>query len=135
MAKVHAIFKLPPHLDNYPHPLTYIHWFKPLQTLDNDVKMFHISCLRRQWRPNAEVIPVDCFVQPSHLIPRYSGGTANPLWICGHALTQAETFYLNRYIDSCIFEQYRVSRSVLFLYFFSMDLTLFLKCILSYRDM
>ena len=108
VAEVHAIFKLPSHLGNYPHSLAYIHWFKLLQMLDNDVKMFHISCSRRQWQPNAEVIPVDCFIQPCHLIPRYPSSTVNPLCICGHALTQAETFYLNRYIDSCIFKQYRV---------------------------
>lgn len=108
MAEVRAIFKLPPHLGDYPHPLAYIHWFKPLQTLDDNIKMFRVSRSRRQRQPNAEVIPVNRFVQPCHLIPKYPNGAVNPLWTRGHALTQAETFYLNRYIDFRVFEQYRV---------------------------
>ncbi|KAI9459627.1 hypothetical protein HD554DRAFT_2206981 [Boletus coccyginus] len=43
MAEVCAIFRLPSHLGNYPHPLAYIHWFKPLQTYDDNTKMFCIS--------------------------------------------------------------------------------------------
>ncbi|KAI9571543.1 hypothetical protein HD554DRAFT_203918 [Boletus coccyginus] len=33
VAEVQVIFRLPPHLGLYPHPLTYVHWFKPLQCI------------------------------------------------------------------------------------------------------
>ncbi|KAI9569191.1 hypothetical protein HD554DRAFT_2204667 [Boletus coccyginus] len=95
MVEVHAIFRLPSHLGNYPHPLTYIHWFKPLQTYNNNTKMFCISCSTRQQLPNTEVIPVYQIVQPCHLIPVFSCGHVHPCWIQGHALAEAQHFFLN----------------------------------------
>ncbi|KAF8449488.1 hypothetical protein L210DRAFT_3369592, partial [Boletus edulis BED1] len=53
------------------HPLAYIHWFKPLQTFDDNVKMFCVSRSTRQRRPHAEIIPIDRIVQHCHLIPRF----------------------------------------------------------------
>ncbi|KAI5987795.1 hypothetical protein EDC04DRAFT_2498834, partial [Pisolithus marmoratus] len=43
VAEIHVIFKLPCHLGNYPHPLAYIHWFKPLSHFDSNVGMFHAT--------------------------------------------------------------------------------------------
>ncbi|KAF8547398.1 hypothetical protein OG21DRAFT_1377026, partial [Imleria badia] len=50
-------------------PLVYIHWFKPIQTLDNNMKMFRVSRSTRQQLPNAEVIPIHRIIQHCHLIP------------------------------------------------------------------
>ncbi|KAF8545975.1 hypothetical protein OG21DRAFT_1479733 [Imleria badia] len=58
VAEVRAIFRLPSHLGDYPDPLVYIHWFKPIQSLNNNTKMFRVSCSTRQWLPNTEVIPI-----------------------------------------------------------------------------
>ncbi|KAF8122220.1 hypothetical protein EV363DRAFT_1183475 [Boletus edulis] len=108
VAEVRVIFRLPTHLGNYPHPLAYIHWFKPLQTFDDNVKMFCVSRSTRQRRPHAEIIPVDRIVQHCHLIPRFPRGAVHPHWIRGRALSEAQHFYLNRHIDFRIFEQYRL---------------------------
>ena len=78
IAEVCTIFRLPSHLSNYPHPLAYIHWFKPLQSYDNNVKMFRVSCSTRHHHPNAEVIPVHQIVQHYHLIPRFPQGAVHP---------------------------------------------------------
>ncbi|KAG8220610.1 hypothetical protein J3R82DRAFT_2863 [Butyriboletus roseoflavus] len=106
VTEVHAIFRLPPHLRNYPQPLAYIHWFKPLQVYDNNVKMFHVSCLTRQQLPNTEVIPVHRIIQHCHLIPWFPWGMVHPNWLHGYALADTEHFYLNRHINLKIFEQY-----------------------------
>ena len=69
VAEVWAVFRLPSHLGDYPQLLAYVHWFKPLQMLDINVRMFHVSRSTRLWRPNAEVIPVHRITQHCHLIP------------------------------------------------------------------
>ncbi|KAI9457171.1 hypothetical protein HD554DRAFT_2207236 [Boletus coccyginus] len=108
MAEVHIFFMLPLHLGTYPHPLIYVHWFKPMWTYDNNFNMFHLSHSTRQWLSNAEVIPVDRIVQQCHLIPSFPYRTVNPQWIQGHSLVEAQHFYLNKYIDHRTFEWYQL---------------------------
>ncbi|KAI9570729.1 hypothetical protein HD554DRAFT_2241908 [Boletus coccyginus] len=104
MAEVQIFFTLPSHLGTYHQPLIYVHWFKPMWMHDNHFNMFCLSCSTRQQIPNAEVILVDQIVQQCHLIPSFPRGAVNPQWIQGHALAEAQYFYLNRYIDLCTFE-------------------------------
>ena len=78
VAEVRVLFKLPSHLGTYPQPLVYVHWFKPMQTYDNNFNMFCLSRSTRQWRPNAEVITVNRIVQQCHLIPLFPRGAVNP---------------------------------------------------------
>ena len=33
VAEIHVILTLPPHLGNFPQPLTYVHWFTPIGTM------------------------------------------------------------------------------------------------------
>ncbi|KAF8131961.1 hypothetical protein EV363DRAFT_1398349 [Boletus edulis] len=108
VAEVRAVFRLPLHLGQYPRPLAYIHWFKPLQTYDRNVKMFRVSRSTRQRLPNAEIIPIDRIIQHVHLIPMFPRGAVHPCWIRGHALADCQHFYLNKYIDLRIFEQHRL---------------------------
>ncbi|KAH7917273.1 hypothetical protein BV22DRAFT_1135543 [Leucogyrophana mollusca] len=42
-AEVRVIFTLPPHLGSSAHPLAYVHFFRPLRTWDDDLKMYHIG--------------------------------------------------------------------------------------------
>ncbi|KAG1788448.1 uncharacterized protein HD556DRAFT_1312038 [Suillus plorans] len=37
VGEIKAIFTLPSCFGTFPHPLLYIHWFRPLQTFDNDL--------------------------------------------------------------------------------------------------
>lgn len=86
----------------------YIHWFKPLQTFNFNINMFQVSCAMRQWQLHTEVIWSLTSCNLANLIPKYPTGAADPLWTHGHALAQAEMFYLNRYINFRLFEQYRI---------------------------
>ncbi|KAI6020400.1 hypothetical protein BKA83DRAFT_4464679 [Pisolithus microcarpus] len=107
IAEIHIIFKLPVHLGNCPHPLAYIHWFKPLTHFDRSVGMFRATRSTQQCLPNTSIIPIHCLVQPCHLIPRFPNAAVDPHWTQGHAMTDANIFYLNKYIDFSIFDQYQ----------------------------
>ncbi|KAI9574103.1 hypothetical protein HD554DRAFT_2010154, partial [Boletus coccyginus] len=117
MAKVHIFFMLPLHLETYPHLLIYIHWFKPMQTYDNNFNMFCLSHSTRQQLSNVEVILVDQIVQQCHLIPSFPRGAVNPQWVQGHTLVEAQHFYLNKYIDHRMFEWYQLHNNVVWLLF------------------
>lgn len=70
--------------------------------------MFHISRSSRGHLPNAAIVPVTDFVLPCHLVPRFPSGAINPLWIRGQAMSSADSFYLNRYIDLRVFDLYHI---------------------------
>ncbi|KAG0692373.1 hypothetical protein DFH29DRAFT_985800 [Suillus ampliporus] len=98
VGEVQVVFKLPSHLGNFPHPLAYIHWFRPLQTFDENLHSFHLSRSSRQRGPNALVVLVHQVLHPCHLIPRV-----------GRESGMREDFYLNRYIDLELFDRLSVS--------------------------
>lgn len=107
-AEVRVIFKLPSHLGIYPHPLVYLHWFKPLRAFDANVNMFYFGRSTRNHVPNAAVVPITDLVQPCHLIPKFPSGPLEPHWLRGDSMNAADTFFLNRYINLRTFEQYRM---------------------------
>ncbi|KAI6016490.1 hypothetical protein EDC04DRAFT_2577628, partial [Pisolithus marmoratus] len=81
ITEIHVIFKLPHHLGNYPHPLAYFHWFKPLSHFDRNVGMFLATCSTQQHLPSTTIIPICHLIQPCHLVPRFLNGAVNPCWI------------------------------------------------------
>ncbi|KAG1778110.1 hypothetical protein EV702DRAFT_1179094 [Suillus placidus] len=93
VGEVRVVFKLLSHLRNFPHPLAYIHWFRPLQSFDENLHSFHLTRSSHQHGPNALVVPVHQVLRPCHLIPRV-----------GRELGVREEFYLNRYIDLELFK-------------------------------
>ncbi|KAG1763526.1 hypothetical protein EDD22DRAFT_979343 [Suillus occidentalis] len=97
VGEVRVIFKLPSRLGNFPHPLAYIHWFRPLQTFDENMHSFRLSKSSRQRGPYALVVPVHQVLRPCHLIPRV-----------GRESDVREDFYLNRYIDLELFDRLSV---------------------------
>ncbi|KAF8124426.1 hypothetical protein EV363DRAFT_1100370, partial [Boletus edulis] len=68
-AEVRVIFRLPPRLGVYPHPLVYLHLFKPVRALDSSLKMFYFGRSTCNLMPNAVVVPITDIVQPCHLVP------------------------------------------------------------------
>ncbi|KIJ14080.1 hypothetical protein PAXINDRAFT_52302, partial [Paxillus involutus ATCC 200175] len=55
------------------HALAYIHWFRPLQSFDDPMRMFRLTRSSRQHGPNAEVVPVDRILRPCHIVPQWGG--------------------------------------------------------------
>ncbi|KAG1797668.1 hypothetical protein EV424DRAFT_1475057 [Suillus variegatus] len=96
VGEIKAIFSLPSRFGTFPHPLLYIHWFRPLQTFDNDLQTFRLVRSSRQHQPNAVVLPADLLLRPCHLIPRFSREGV---------IDKPEQFYLNKYIDLELFER------------------------------
>ncbi|KAG1792002.1 uncharacterized protein HD556DRAFT_1432737 [Suillus plorans] len=91
VGEVKVIFDLPSRFGHFPHPLAYIHWFRPLQTFDDNLQSFKLTRSSWQRGPNAAVLPVNQVLRPCHLVPRFSRDGS-------------EEFYLNRYIDLELFE-------------------------------
>ncbi|KAG1821369.1 hypothetical protein EV424DRAFT_1472331 [Suillus variegatus] len=91
IGEVRVICDLPSRFGHLPHPLAYIHWFRPLQTFDDNLQSFKLTRSSRQQGPNAAVLPVNRVLHPCHLVPRFSRDGP-------------EEFYLNRYIDLELFE-------------------------------
>ena len=63
IARVRLLFALPPVFASYPHPLAYVEWYKPLDTVDPDLGMFETSHDRRRagggkWPVRSSIIPV-----------------------------------------------------------------------------
>lgn len=96
VGEIKAIPTLPSRFGAFPHPLLYIHWFRPLQTFDNDLRTFRLVRLSRQHQPNAAVLPADLLLHPCHLIPRFSRDAV---------VNEPEQFYPNKYIDLELFER------------------------------
>ncbi|KIJ10755.1 hypothetical protein PAXINDRAFT_25977, partial [Paxillus involutus ATCC 200175] len=53
--------------------LAYIHWFCPLQSFDDPMRMFRLTRSSQQHGPNAEVVPVDHILRPCHIVPQWGG--------------------------------------------------------------
>ncbi|KAH7908431.1 hypothetical protein BJ138DRAFT_1012802 [Hygrophoropsis aurantiaca] len=106
VAELRVIFSLPQHLGISAHPLAYVHYFRPLRSWDESLNMYRIERATRNHLPHAGIISLDKIVRPCHLVPRFGAGAVNPLWLKGEAITEARSFYLNRYIDFHLFEEY-----------------------------
>ncbi|KAG2031846.1 hypothetical protein BDR03DRAFT_875131, partial [Suillus americanus] len=50
--------------------LAYIHWFRPLQSFDENLHSFRLTRSSCQRGPNTLVVPVHKVLCPCHLIPR-----------------------------------------------------------------
>ncbi|KAI9448953.1 hypothetical protein F5148DRAFT_1278035 [Russula earlei] len=58
LARIHVIFELPKHLGAFPHPLAYIHWFRPFTNVDPTTHMHQVVLSTRNHMPYLEVISV-----------------------------------------------------------------------------
>ncbi|KIK32748.1 hypothetical protein CY34DRAFT_27161 [Suillus luteus UH-Slu-Lm8-n1] len=96
VGEVKVVFNLPSRLAIFSHPLLYIHWFRPLQTFDNNLQTFRLARSLRQHGPHAVIVPATEVIRPCHVIPRFTRQ---------HVVDDAEQFYLNKYIDLDLFER------------------------------
>ncbi|KIK44335.1 hypothetical protein CY34DRAFT_23094 [Suillus luteus UH-Slu-Lm8-n1] len=97
VGEVKVVFNLPSRLAIFSHPLLYIHWFRPLQTFDDNLQTFRLARSSRQHGPHAVIVPATEVIHPCHVIPRFTRQH--------HVVDDAEQFYLNKYIDLDLFER------------------------------
>jgi hypothetical protein len=98
VGQVRVIFQLPPQFGRYPHPLAYVEWFTALRTKDKVTGMYSITRSTRLGRRNAEVISVTCIVRACHLVGK-TGREIDRTWTTDKVLEEANTFWVNNYID------------------------------------
>ncbi|KIM51913.1 hypothetical protein SCLCIDRAFT_118261 [Scleroderma citrinum Foug A] len=94
--QIKVIFNVGPLLSKTRHPLAYVHWFRPLQSIDHMTQMFCLMLSSQQHGPNVEVIPVNCICRPVHLIPHWHSGNMSG--------DEVDKFLLNKYIDLDLFD-------------------------------
>ncbi|KAJ7672356.1 hypothetical protein DFH06DRAFT_1266919 [Mycena polygramma] len=107
-AQIRVIFTLPPQFGTYPHPLTYIEWFTPLNRPDPTSGMFTTHRSTRALRRNAAVISIEHLVRSCHLMGK-CGATIDPKWTSSNVLEEAPMFYLNPYIFVDTFTRQRIT--------------------------
>jgi hypothetical protein len=89
VARVHAIFRLPPDL-NHPRPFAYVEWpfTQPVPTLD----MYIVSA--PSGRSSAAIVPMQCICRGCHLIPHY-GKKIDPTLSADNSLVRCRRFYVS----------------------------------------
>jgi len=105
-ARVRVIFRLPSRFGSFPHPLAYVHWYRPLSTIDQATGMYYITQSTRRQAPHSEVVSIDRIWRACLLIPHF-GSTAVPAsWMSENTLDLAAKFYLDKYLDLHLFEHH-----------------------------
>jgi hypothetical protein len=107
VARLHVIFDLPKHLGIVPHPLAYVHWYRPLTSFDLAAGMYQITLSTRQNSANAEVVSIDRIWHSCLLIPHFGSADVPTSWTGKNALDSAAQFYLNKYTDMHSFMEYK----------------------------
>lgn len=112
VARIRVIFRLPQHLWPLTCPLAYVHWYRPLTTLDAATSMYKIAPSTHRNAPNSEIIRVDQIWQGCILTPHFGSGSVPVSWHSENVLDTTQTFYLGKYINSHIFEAYEKSKRI-----------------------
>ncbi|KAI9510909.1 hypothetical protein F5148DRAFT_1274585 [Russula earlei] len=94
LARIHVIFELPKHLGAFPHPLAYIHWFRPFTNVDPTTHMHQVVLSTRNHMPYSEVISFS-----SNRVP--SSWTRE-----GRHIQAIPKYYLGRHLDRNMFQMY-----------------------------
>ncbi|KAL1715521.1 hypothetical protein EV715DRAFT_207209 [Schizophyllum commune] len=96
-ARVRLIFKLPPSIAEFPHPLAYVDWFTPFKPRSTDLGMFSIAPSTTAGRRTSSIVPVTQLVRSCHLSPLF-GSAVPDGWTAANVLDKAPRFYLNPYL-------------------------------------
>ncbi|KII88252.1 hypothetical protein PLICRDRAFT_111519 [Plicaturopsis crispa FD-325 SS-3] len=104
VAQIRAIFTLPAQFGTFPHPLVYVHWFRPLRTLDRQTGMYRFEWSTRNRQQRAEIVSADRILQGCHVIPCLGPDPVDASWTTENVLDRCAEFYLNSYADFFIFE-------------------------------
>ncbi|KAJ7330893.1 hypothetical protein DFH08DRAFT_708629 [Mycena albidolilacea] len=97
VARVRVIFRIPEDFGQYPEPVVYVDWYKPLQRPIAGIEMHQVSLSSRNHRQRSSIIPIGDILRSCHLIPVF-GRSANPRWTSDVVLDVCTSFYLNPYL-------------------------------------
>ncbi|KAG8948908.1 hypothetical protein FRC03_000539 [Tulasnella sp. 419] len=101
VVQVRAMFTVPKHIANYPHPLAYVEYFTNFTRMPNPrTKLLEVSRVvsginnKRQ----SAVICLDSIYRSCHLIPKF-GKKVDARWKAETVLEQCNHFYVNDSLD------------------------------------
>ncbi|KAI0361041.1 hypothetical protein OH77DRAFT_1443024 [Trametes cingulata] len=102
-AQVRAIFRLPSHLADFPHPLLYIQWFRPFHAPDRASGLHFTSHSTRNHCRSHAIVPASVLLRPCHIVPKFDDAV-DPNWTSQNILEQPIDFALNHYSDFHLFD-------------------------------
>ncbi|KAJ7779848.1 hypothetical protein B0H16DRAFT_1671879 [Mycena metata] len=92
VGRLRVIFRLPPEdYGQYPEPLAYVDWYKPLKVPVPNIRMHEVSLSSRNNRQNSSIIPVSHILRSCHLIPVF-GRSMDPTWTLDRVLDKCKSF-------------------------------------------
>ncbi|KII91968.1 hypothetical protein PLICRDRAFT_104706 [Plicaturopsis crispa FD-325 SS-3] len=107
VAEIRVIFTLPAHLGHITEPLLYVHWFRPLTTIDARTGMYSLCRATHQLQPKSAIVRASQVLRGCHLIPKIMDGPVSAEWTSENVMTKATDFFLNSHFDFYIFEDMR----------------------------
>ncbi|KAI0282932.1 hypothetical protein BC826DRAFT_1093882 [Russula brevipes] len=104
IARIHIIFRLPPHLDHSepPHPHAFVKWYTHLGPVDPTTGMHHVSRATRNRQPHTAVICITQVLRGCHLIPHFPRNIDRE-WTHENSLDVGTRFFVNPYINLSTF--------------------------------
>ncbi|KAI0349104.1 hypothetical protein OH77DRAFT_1465723 [Trametes cingulata] len=109
-AQIRVIFRLPPHIADFPHPLLYVQWFRLFRAPDRVSGLHFTAHSTRNLRRSHAIISANRLLRPCHIIPKYDD-TVDLIWTSQNILEQPIDFALNHYSDFHLFDT--LSRSAM----------------------
>ncbi|KII86050.1 hypothetical protein PLICRDRAFT_115311, partial [Plicaturopsis crispa FD-325 SS-3] len=109
VAQIRAIFTMPAQFGTFPHPLVYVHWFRPLRSLDQQTGMYRFEWSTRNRRQRAEIISANRILQGCHVAPCLGPDPVVASWSTDNVLDHCTEFFLNSYADFFIFEMVQLA--------------------------
>lgn len=93
VAQVHLIFRLPEQFGVQSSPLAYVHWFKPLRTPVDGLRMYKVSFSSHNHQQHASMILTSDILCTCHLMPCFGNSNAFDLgWTAATVLDEAPVY-------------------------------------------
>lgn len=105
VGRVRCIFRVPPEIAIYAHPLVYIEWFTEFkQSKERGIDMYLVQpASDPSGIPLASVLRLGAIRRSCHLLPNW-GKKANLLWTNENILDVCPSFYLNDFLDNHLYQ-------------------------------
>ena len=103
VVQVRVVFRLPPELGDYSHPLAYVEYFTCRRVASDTYGMYVVRRAKKNQRRKAAVIRLDNIRSACHLYPQY-GSRCDRSWTSDNVLEECEKFYVSPYLSDYFFQ-------------------------------
>ncbi|RDB24482.1 hypothetical protein Hypma_008517 [Hypsizygus marmoreus] len=112
IAHVRVLFALPSvYRVQTPHPLAYVEWFTPFNTVDPITGLYTVKPSTRNRHVYGEIISIDRIVRNCHLLPKF-GRRKDTSWTTENVVNRCKVFYVSPYSDAHMFSLLKLRRRI-----------------------